>query len=324
MGVNFIEDFGNIGNEGKRVKFPGVLGSMAPEAIPPHRLGDPGYRFPSRGRGWFNESYRHSLAARGIPTRSDLRGKTLEEQHGLLRRMWGERPFFDSNSGWWEEGNYGIGGLGNFEPGEFDLDFELELAEDTRDTWIKLWKQRDPDLNILKHTIDKSNVDYYIDEYPHMNIIFHKDRDYYGRGVGGHGGGKVFWFPYTYQDAEGVMYEFPSFGTDNIRVLAHELSHAFGSHTEFTDDWNDMVAYVVHIEHGTINRDMLDSLDTKSVTVIFHRDDKRKSRYVRNAIATMRYLYRTYGEDVMDAILSMGRERYPEDLQYMKEGLHLG
>lgn len=66
MGVNFIEDFGNIGNEGKRVKFPGVLGSMAPESIPPHRLGDPGYRFPSRGRGWYNEPYRHSLAARGI------------------------------------------------------------------------------------------------------------------------------------------------------------------------------------------------------------------------------------------------------------------
>jgi len=79
----------------------------------------------------------------------------------------------------------------------------------------------------------------------------------------------------------------------------------------------------VHIEHGTINRDILDDLDTKSVTVLWHRDDKRKSRHVRNAIATLRYLYKTYGEEAMDAILSMGRERYPGDLQYMKEGLRL-
>ena len=275
-------------------------------------------------KGWYREPYRHALAARGIPTKADLHGKTLEEQHLLLRQMWGDRPFFDHNFGWYDEGHYGIGGLGNFEPGEFDLDFELELAEATRDTWIRLWKQRDPDLNVLRHTIDKTHVDWHIDEYPSMNIIFHKERDYYGRGVGGIGGGKVFWFPYTYQETEGVMYDFPSLGTDNVRVLAHELSHAFGSHTEFVDDWNDLVAYIVHIEHGTINRDILDDLDTKSVTVLWHRDDKRKSRHVRNAIATLRYLYKTYGEEAMDTILLMGRERYPEDLQYMKEGLRLG
>ena len=72
MGVNFIEDFGNVGNKGKRVKFPGVLGSMAPEAIPPHRLGDPEYRFPSRGRGWFDDPYKHSLAARGFKTAMEI------------------------------------------------------------------------------------------------------------------------------------------------------------------------------------------------------------------------------------------------------------
>ena len=67
MGVNFLEDFGNIGNKGKRRKFPGILETLAPEAIPPHRLGSP--RFGARGRrGWFHEPYRHSLAARGIKT----------------------------------------------------------------------------------------------------------------------------------------------------------------------------------------------------------------------------------------------------------------
>lgn len=274
-------------------------------------------------KGWFHEPYRHALAARGIPTKTDLYGKSLEEQNILLRQMWGDRPHFEHIYGWSEEGYYGIGGLGRFEPGEFDLDFELELAEATREVWIRLWKQRDPDLNVLKHTIDKTYVDHHIGEYPSMNIIFHKDHEYYGRGVGDLGGGKVFWFPYTHQDAEEVMYDWPSFGVDNVRVLSHELSHAFGSHTEFIDDWNDLVAYVVHIEHGTINRDMLDDMDTKITQVIFHRDDKRKARYVRSAIATMRYLYKTYGEEAIDTIISMGRERHPDDMRYMKEGLRL-
>jgi hypothetical protein len=68
MGVNFLEDFGNVGNRGERIKFPGVLGTLAPEAIPNHTFGSYGYRFPARGRGWWNEPCRHSLAARGIPT----------------------------------------------------------------------------------------------------------------------------------------------------------------------------------------------------------------------------------------------------------------
>ena len=72
MGVNFIEDFANVGNKEERIKFPGVLGSLAPEAIPPHSLGDPEYRFPSRGRGWHNDPYRHSMASRGLRSRGYL------------------------------------------------------------------------------------------------------------------------------------------------------------------------------------------------------------------------------------------------------------
>lgn len=68
MGVNFLEDFANVGNKGKRTKFPGVLGTLAPDARPKEILGSPGYRFPSKGQGWYNDPYRHALAARGMRT----------------------------------------------------------------------------------------------------------------------------------------------------------------------------------------------------------------------------------------------------------------
>jgi len=303
MGVNFLEDFANVGNKGKRVKFPGVLETLAPGARPKETLGSPGYRFPSKGRGWHCEPYRHSLAARGIKT------------HPMMERSIKRDPAF------WAEKEYWLMTQRDFD--DVDLDFEIELIEATRDTWVRLWKQRDRDLNILKHSIDKQLVDRYIDQYPSMNIVFHADRDYYCVGSGDIGGGKVFWLPYTHVEGEKVIGEFPSLDCDNVRVLAHELSHAFGSHTELVDDWNDLVAYVVHIEHGSINPGMLNELDTMGTRVIWHRHDKRKAKYVRNAIASMRYLYKTYGDEFMDQVLLMSGYRLPEDLKFIKEGLRL-
>ena len=254
-------------------------------------------------RGWHREPYRHSLAARGIKT------------HPSMERSIKRDPAF------WAEKEYWLMTQRDFD--DVDLDFEIGLIEATRDTWVRLWKQRDRDLNVLKHSIDKQTVDSYIDQYPHMNIVFHSDPDYYCVGSGGIGGGKVFWLPYTHVEGEKVLGKFPDLGCDNVRVLAHELSHAFGSHTEFVDDWNDLVAYVVHIEHGSINPAMLNEIDKMGTTVIFHRDDKRKYRYVRNAIASMRYLYKTYGDEFMDQVLLTSGYRYPEDLKYIKEGLRL-
>ena len=265
-------------------------------------------------KGWHREPYRHSLAARGIKTHPAIIS-------GL-----------EHDPAWWAERKYWLMSQRDFD--DVDVGFEIELIESTRDTWIRLWNQRDRDLNILRHSIDKQNVDRNIHRYPGMNVIFHSDPDYHGRGVGGPGIARSFWIPYTYMEGEKFIGVIPNVHLDNIALLAHEISHAFGSHTEFGDYWNNLVAYVVHIEHGTINPEILSGLDEvgSRVAVYGMGDAKRKDMTTRNSFAILRYLYKTYGEDYMDQLMLMSGDivrKYPEDLnkrnlEFIKEGLRLG
>jgi hypothetical protein len=146
-----------------------------------------------------------------------------------------------------------------------------------------------------------------------MNIVFHHSESHYGVGSASIGGGKVFWLPYSYPDRERLEV-LSSLGVDNAFILSHELSHAYGSNTEFVDTWNDLVALKTLMEIG-INTKTIDySLSTYALAIIYNRNRKQKDRRYLEAFHMMRYLYRTFGEKAMSGYM-LGAMRHPEDVQ---------
>ena len=68
----------------------------------------------------------------------------------------------------------------------------------------------------------------------YSNVIFTDRNDYYCVGSGGIGGGKVFWTPYTIEDAEKRKKVMENEICDNCRTATHEnLNHGIGGNAEF-------------------------------------------------------------------------------------------
>jgi hypothetical protein len=82
----------------------------------------------------------------------------------------------------------------------------------------------------------------------YANIVFTTDPSYFCAGSGGPGGGKVFWTPYTIQNAvlRKRIFEDAIIECDNVRVLSHELHHGIGGGAEF-EEFNTIPAAIFRL-----------------------------------------------------------------------------
>lgn len=233
---------------------------------------------------WFQESMRHSLAARGVKTNSTFIQMNQDPR-------------------WQNKNKITVSAENDFDDKDMDLKKEIQIAKTARDNWIEMWKSNDPDLEWFKNTIERKKVDYYMNEVesPEINIMLHVSHDKFGEGRGYPSSIHVYWLPYTYigrQDILDEIYGGTSFG-DNAQLLAHEISHSFGSMTEYGDYWNEIVGIRTSLDFGLADQLLLNELENY---VIMTKKDKSTGKFKRGYHG-LRYLYRTFGEDVIDGIL---------------------
>ena len=80
------------------------------------------------------------------------------------------------------------------------------------------------------------------------NVLFVNDEKRFCWGVGGVGGGKVFWTPYTSRNEWKRKEIDADLECDNCRVLAHEDLHAIGSHRE-AEELSNLVGIYFRFEN---------------------------------------------------------------------------
>jgi len=242
-------------------------------------------------RGWHNESYRHSLASRGIMT------------NPIFTRM-------NQDPEWQNKNNITVSSESDFEDKDIDLEKEIEITKRVRDNWVEMWKSGDPDLEWFKSTIEKEKVDYYMNqiEPPEINIMLHVSHEKFGEGRGYPGCIHVYWLPYTYIHRENILDELyggTPFG-NNTQLLAHEISHSFGSMTEYGDYWNEIVGIRTALDFGLVDQMLINEIEDY---MMMAEKNKNTNRF-KQGYHGLRYLYRTFGKDIMDKILvrSVGEE----------------
>ena len=138
-------------------------------------------------------------------------------------------------------------------------------------------------------------------EPPEINIMLHATHENFGEGRGYPSSIHVYWLPYTYihrQDILDEMYGGTSFG-DNAQLLTHEISHAYGSMTEYGDYWNEMVGIKTLLDFGMIDQLLVNEMEDYLMMTEKGGNTKR----FKQGYHGLRYLYRTFGTGVMNRIL---------------------
>lgn len=99
---------------------------------------------------------------------------------------------------------------------------------------------------IARH--EKTDIQHPDTKKLYTNVIYTDDPEYYCRGSGGVGGGKVFWTPYTTKNKklkQKIRYDDMC---DNCKTTAHELQHGIGSHAEF-DELSSIPCFLFRIDN---------------------------------------------------------------------------
>jgi len=139
---------------------------------------------------------------------------------------------------------------------------------------------------------DAKVVDNYIDNDPTLIIVFTNEHYDYGEGLGNLGWGKANWLPYTHGD-RGQIENGMMQGCDNTFLLAHEISHSYGSKVEKLDAWNSIVGIKTLMEMNMptlMSSNILKAYADEVSTV-------ECDSYYQEAYHSLRYLNRTFGKD---------------------------
>jgi len=134
------------------------------------------------------------------------------------------------------------------ETGEFEIGTENELVTKCVEILMKVLSKPNKFEKRLAR-MDDISIDNPATRSQYYNIIFTDSKDDFCWGVGGVGGGKIFWTPYTIKNPE-VRDRIinADLGCDNCRVLAHETWHGIGSHTEF-DKLSELIGIYFRFEN---------------------------------------------------------------------------
>jgi len=211
---------------------------------------------------------------------------------------------------WQDKNKITVSSESDFDDEDMDLKKEIQIAKAVRDNWIKMWKSNDLDLDWFKNTIERKKVDYYIDEVgpPEINIMLHATHENYGEGRGYPSSIHVYWLPYTYVGRKDILDEIyggNSFG-NNTQLLAHEISHAYGSMTEYGDYWNEIVGIKTALDFGLVDQLLVNEMERYLIMV----EEKNNTGKFDQGYHGLRYLYKTFGTNDVDKILirSVGDE----------------
>jgi len=122
--------------------------------------------------------------------------------------------------------------LGIKDSNNFDINTERKIISSVHESNAKFWNGDSKEIKYLlaRDGITETNMPETID----TGIIFDNQDEYFGRGVAGYGGAKVWWNPYTLKDRFAQISESvqEDGGLDPIMTLSHELHHAYGHDNE--------------------------------------------------------------------------------------------
>jgi len=147
-----------------------------------------------------------------------------------------------------EDGFEIAGFVRNLNAEDFDLDRELELIWNCQEKILDVLSEPNKFEKRLAKMLDIP-IDNPKTHRLYNNIILVNDEDKFCWGVGGTGGGKVYWTPYTSENEWGQKEINADIECDNCRVLAHEDLHGIGSHTEAEDVFSNLIGIYFRLEN---------------------------------------------------------------------------
>jgi len=135
----------------------------------------------------------------------------------------------------------------NLNAEDFDLERELELILNCQEKIIDVLSNPNKFEKRLAKMLDIP-IDNPKTHRLYNNVLLVNDEDKFCWGVGGIGGGKVYWTPYTSENEWKRREINTDIECDNCRVLAHEDLHGIGSHTE-VEDFSNLIGIYFRLEN---------------------------------------------------------------------------
>ncbi len=233
--------------------------------------------------------------------------------------------------------------LGIKDSSNFDINTERNIISSVHTSTAKFWNDDSKEVSYLRARdgLEKTDLPENIDTL----IIFDDQNEYYGRGLGGNGGAKVWWNPYSSKDrfAKVGEYERGDGMLDPIMVLAHELHHGYGhdneldlmskaaglnAHLDLGMKYaNDGIEYILQtIVSGMFStfRDKQEQRDSAAIfRTMMNNDEKTFEKYLRDHKIVndeANYDYMRYG-DVKARALSF-RMAKPRKTRDMTDAAH--